>query len=117
MIQMPVIQKIFFYSISCIIFIIIFELVRKRKLKENYSWLWMLITVILFVLINQFYLLVKISAFLQVMPSIGLLFLGSVALLFLILQLFLINSKQFTQIKNISQKLALLEEKIRKNKK
>jgi len=110
---MPLVQKIFFYSIATVIFVLIFELVRKKMLKEIYSWLWLFISFSLFILISQFNLLVKISNFLQVTPSITLIFLGVIALLLLVLQLFLDNSANATKIKNLAQKIALLEQKVK----
>lgn len=111
---MPLAQKIFFYSISFFLFILVFELVRKRRLTEEYSWLWLLISVMLFILITKFELLVKISSALQATTSIVLLFLGTIALLVLVLQLFMINSKQSIQIRNLSQEIALIKEKLKK---
>lgn len=109
---MPLVQKIFFYSISTIIFVLILELVRKKRLKENYSWLWLLISILLFLLINQYEFLTKIANLLQATPTAVLMFMGIIALLLLVLQLFLINSSQSVQIKNMAQKITLLEGRI-----
>jgi len=35
--------KIFFYTISAVMLLLIAELVRKRRLERAYSWLWILI--------------------------------------------------------------------------
>jgi len=40
--MMPLRQKIFAFMLAVIILVAIFELVRKRKLREEYSWLWII---------------------------------------------------------------------------
>ncbi|MFA5090827.1 MAG: DUF2304 domain-containing protein [Candidatus Omnitrophota bacterium] len=109
---MPLIQKVFFYIVALSIFVLVLNLVRKRQLKESYSWLWIIISVSLFLLISQYSLLTRVSRVLQVTPSIVILFMGVIALLLLVLQLFLINCAQSVQIKNMAQRMALLEEKM-----
>lgn len=111
---MPLVQKIFFYSIATIIFVLVLELVRKKMLSENYSWLWLCIALSLFILINQFQLLKSLSDFLQATPSIILIFFGLIAVLLLILQLYLINSSHSVMIKKLVQKIAILEQTVEK---
>ena len=43
-------QEVMAALLSVGLMVIIFELVRRRKLKEEYSWLWMLTSVTIFIL-------------------------------------------------------------------
>jgi hypothetical protein len=99
-------------SIATLLFVL--ELVRRRKLREEYSWLWLLTAVV--------YLIVTLWSSLGdlVTDVIGT---NSVpiAFAFLGLQFLVIMSIQFsvrlsnltTQIKDISQEIAILDNEIR----
>ena len=39
---MPRQQRIVIISVSVLLMLVIFDLVRKRRLREEYSWLWLL---------------------------------------------------------------------------
>ena len=58
---MPLEQKITAIIIAVSIFFLIIELVRRRKLREEYSWLWLLTGTILLVLTLEYQLLVWIT--------------------------------------------------------
>ncbi len=114
---MPLIQKIFFCSIGLIILIIILNLVRKRKLRENYSILWIFIAFTLLIMVYLYPWVLAFSTFFKATPTSMIMFFGMIALLLLVLQLSLMNSSQATQIKNLAQKISLLEQKILNPKK
>lgn len=105
---MPIIQRIFFSFIALAIFILIVELVRRRYLRDYHSIIWLTTSIMLFFFIYNYSLLLRVSAILQVTPSIILLFLGNIFLLLLVLQLSILNSIQAGQIKNLMQYVALV---------
>lgn len=110
---MPIIQKMFFYVVAFSMLCFILSLVRKRRLRENYSLLWMFIALMLLVIVSFYTWLVVVSEFFQANPSSILMFCGMMALLLLVLQLCLMNSSQAMQIKNLAQKIALMEERFK----
>ena len=110
---MPLVQKLFFYIVAVFLLILILNLVRKRKLRENYSLLWIFISLVLILIVLFYPWLVVFSNYFLANPTSMLMFCGMVALLLLILQLCLMNSVQATQIKNLVQKITLLEEKVK----
>lgn len=109
---MPVIQKIFFCAVAIFILLLVVSLVRKRKLRENYSLLWIFISLMLLFVVVLYPYLMAFSNFFNSSPTSMIVFCGMVALLLLILQLCLMNSSQAMQLKNLAQKVALLEQKL-----
>jgi len=109
---MPLVQKILFYSISAIILILILILVRKKRIREIDSWLWLLFAFFLIIIISNISILGYLSRYLQVAKSVVIIFLSTIAFLIFILQLYMTCANYHTKIKNLSQKIALLEEKI-----
>ena len=117
---MPLVQKVLFYSISAVILILILVLVRKKRIREIDSWIWLVFAFFLVILVSNITILSKLSEYLKVAKSVVIIFLSTIAFLILILQLYMTNASYHTKIKNLSQKLAILEEKIerlRENKK
>lgn len=110
---MPLVQKILFYCISAIIVILILVLVRKKRIREFDSWIWLVFALLLIILTSNIGILERLSQYLKVAKSIIIIFLSSIAFLIFILQLYMIAASYHTKIKNLSQKIALLEEKIR----
>lgn len=112
--MLPVEQKWFFYLVAGGIFLLILSQVRKRRLRENYTLLWLFISLTLVVIIYKYDVLVKIALLLKANPTSLLMFCGMVALLLLTLQLSLMVSGQAICLKNLAQKVALLEERLRR---
>ena len=118
---MPIRQKVFAIIISITLFLIIIELVRRRKLREEYSWLWLLTGFTIFMLIIRYYLLVKITNFVGVvLPTSTLFFFGLLFLMLISLQYSVKISNLTDKMKIMAQKMAILEnlteENIYKNK-
>lgn len=111
--MLPLVQKIFFFFVAGGIFLLILSLVRKRRLRENYTLLWLFISLSLVVIVIKYEQLAVIAKWLQANPSSLVMFCGMVALLLLVLQLSIMNSSQAIQIKNLAQKIALLEHDIK----
>lgn len=107
--------QIFMALISLLILIGIVELVRRKKLKEEYSLLWLITGCGLLLLAVSEKLLVGItSLFGAVLPSNMLFFFGLIFVLLLCLHYSLKISQMTTQIKNLAQKIALLEDDLKK---
>jgi hypothetical protein len=112
--MLPINQKIFFYVVALVIFVLILNLVRKRKLRENYALLWIFISLSLVFIVLTYSWLILVSNWLSALPTSVLMFCGMIALLLLILQLCIMNTYQANQIKNLVQKIAIFEQKLTK---
>jgi hypothetical protein len=107
---MPPRLKIFVILIGLVIFIGIIELVRRRRLREEYSFIW-LITGFAFVLLALYSdILLYISQILEIaLPVNTLFFLALIFIMLLCLYFSLRISTLTTQVKNLAQQLALLQ--------
>src|SRR3989337_404247 len=110
---MPFQQKIFAISISIVLFIIIVDLVRRRKLREEYSWIWLL-TGVLVILLATWYDLLRF-----ITESIGAVLPTTTLLLFSLIFLMVINlyyatkiSSLHGQVKDLAQDMAILRTEI-----
>lgn len=106
--------QLFMVFISLIILVGIVELVRRKKLKEEYSLLWLITGFGLLLLTLSDKLLYGITNFFgAVLPSNMLFFFGLIFVLLLCLHYSLKISLMTTQIKTLAQKLALLEDEVK----
>lgn len=108
---MPPSQRAFIVGSAVVLMLVIFELVRKRRLREEYAWLWLLFgTCVLAVTFVPFeWMRVLARELGSEQPTAVIFFLGFVALILLCLQFSVRLSLQTEQIKNLGQKIALLE--------
>ena len=60
---MPVRQQIFALVISFLVFVVTIDMVRKRRLREEYSVLWLATSLTMFVLVIKYDWLVAITDF------------------------------------------------------
>lgn len=110
---MTVHQKVFALIISFTIFVVIISLVRNRKLREEFSWLWLLTGVVVFVLAIWYDLLVKLTALIgAVTPTTTLFIFSIIFLIFISLHLAIKVSQLSDQVKNMAQKISLMEAQI-----
>ncbi len=97
---------------------LIFRLIAKGKLREEYSIIWIVCTIILLVFSiwrNGLDVLAKI---LGVFYAPALIFLAAIfAIIVFLVHLSVVNSKQHEQIKKLSQEMALLKSKLMEEKK
>ena len=102
--------QVFVVILGLIMFFGIIELVRRRKLKEEYSFIW-LITGFFFVLFAVWSdILVIVSQILGIALPVNTLFFMAIIFIFLLCLYFsLIISALSTQVKNLAQKLAMLQ--------
>jgi hypothetical protein len=88
------------------------ELVRKRRLREEYSVLWILTGIGICVLAVWYGLLKKITAFIGAgLPTSTLFFFALIFLILLSLQFSVRISALHDQVKELAQKIALMEVK------
>ncbi len=110
---MPITQKVVTIFIAVSIFIIILELVRRRKLMEEYSWLWLLTGIGLITLTLWYGLLVKVTHLIgAAVPTSALFLFALIFLMFVCLQFSVKISKLTNQVKNLTQELTILKPEI-----
>ncbi len=110
---MTLTQKIFALIISAIVFIVTVEMVRRRKLREEYSVLWLATSIVMFVFILKYDWLVYLTNMIGAVLPTTTLFIGSLIFLMLISIQFSIKlSKLSDQVKNLAQENALLRAKL-----
>lgn len=108
---MPIKQKIFALLICCFVFIFTINLVRKRKLREEYSVLWLATSLLMFVLVIRYEWLVSLTTLIGAGLPTTTLFICSIIFLMLIAVQFSIKISSLTdQVKNLAQENALLKE-------
>lgn len=106
---MPIRQKIFALSVCFVIFIFIIELVRRRRLKEEYSILWFFASISMFILVIKYDWLGALTTFIGAGLPTSTLFIGSLIFLMLVAVQFSIKISELSeQIKNLAQDNALL---------
>jgi hypothetical protein len=106
---MPTATRILAIGGSVAILLMVIELVRRRRLKEEYSVLWVLTAVVLLVLSIWFDLLLEITdAIGAVLPSSTLFFFGLVFALLMLLHFSVRVSSMERRITMLVQELGLL---------
>jgi len=110
---MPLSQKLFALAISAMVFVLTVEMVRKRRLREEYSVLWLLTSLGMFLLVLKYDWLVALTHLIGAMLPTTTLFLGSLVFLVLIAVQFSIKLSRLTdQVKNLAQENALLRAQV-----
>ena len=102
--------KILAAVIGITLFLYIIELVRRRRLREEYAWFWLL-TGLMIVLLSVWYTLVANIGMLLggILPSSVLFFFGLLALLLICLHLSIKLSTLTDQVKRLSQEIAIMK--------
>lgn len=110
---MPIRQQIFALIVSAMVFFFVIELVRRRRLREEYSVLWLLTSVGMFILVLKYEWLVAVSGWIGAVLPTTTLFVGSIVFLMLLSVQFCIKISRLTdQVKNLSQDNALLRHQV-----
>ena len=113
---MPLTQKIFALILSTAIFLLTIELVRKRRLREEYSVLWLLTSVVMFLLVINYQWLVALTNLIGAALPTTTLFLGAIVFLMLIVMQFSIKLSELAdKVKNLAQENALLRAELRES--
>lgn len=106
-------QQVFATLTAIVVFLLIVELVRRRRLREEYSWLWLLTGAGMITLVVWYRLLLFITRLIGAGTPVTTLFLfSSLFLLVIVIHYSVIISKLTTQVKNLAQELALLRSRI-----
>jgi len=114
---MPIAQKVFAIISSLAILIIIVELVRQRKLREDYSWLWIVTGFTIIILSLWYDLLVFFTHLIgAVLPTTTLFIFGLLFLVLISLHFSVKISKLSNQVKDLTQNLAILNFHIEETK-
>lgn len=108
---MPIEQRVVIVGAACLFVLAILELVRKRLLREEYSWLWLLAG---FTILGAAFLPFDALVFIaermgSASPPAAIFFLGFCAVTALCLQFSVRLSRMTEQLKNLGQKVSLLE--------
>ena len=106
---MPLRQKVFFLAIAVALLMTIIELVRRRRLRVEYSWVWIASGITIIALILQYDLLIWLTRLVgAVIPTSALFFLCILYLAVLSLNYSVRLSSLSWEVKELAQELALL---------
>ncbi|GAB4043305.1 DUF2304 domain-containing protein [Spirosoma litoris] len=98
---------------AAIFMVMIFRLIVQGRLREEYSIIWILCTVILIVFAIWRKGLEQISLLLGVYYPPSLIFLAAIfAIIVFLVHLSVVNSKLQNQIKNLSQEMAMMKKEL-----
>jgi hypothetical protein len=111
---MPIRQKIFALLVCIGVFMFIIELVRQRRLREEYSVLWLATSAIMFVLVVNYDWLEALTGFIGAGLVTSTLFISAIIFLMLISVQFSIKISRLTnQVKDLVQDNALLRAELK----
>jgi hypothetical protein len=106
-------QKVFAIVASILIMVFVVDLVRRRKLREEYSWLWLLTGAVIILLVVWYELLVFITHLIgAIAPTTTLFIFGLLFLMIISLHYSLQISKLSHQVKEMAQQLTLLKDQV-----
>jgi hypothetical protein len=106
-------QTVFALVTALAAFLFVLELVRRRRLLEEYSWLWLLTASVMVLLAVWYRLLIVITHVVGAVTPLNTLLLCAVLFLFAIaVHYSVIISRLTTQVKNLAQELALLSSQV-----
>ncbi len=101
-------QQVFALIAGGAIFVLIIELIRRRMLREEYSWLWFLTGFVIFVFVTWYDLLRELSRLIGAKVVTTTLFLFALLFLILINIHYSIKISALTnQVQNLAQSLAI----------
>ena len=114
---MPIRQQIFALIVCLLVFIFTIDMVRRRRLREEYSVLWLATSIVMFVLVIRYDWLEALTRFIGAGLPTSTLFMGSIIFLILISVQFSIKiSRLTTQVKDLAQDNALLRGEVERMK-
>jgi hypothetical protein len=108
----PLRQKVFFLAVAVALLITIIELVRRRRLRVEYSWVWLASAASIIGLILRYDLLIWLTGLVgAVIPTSTLFFLCILFLAVLSLNYAVRLSNLSWEVKELAQELALLSQR------
>jgi Mg2+/citrate symporter len=103
-------QRVFAIIISIATFLVVMELIRRRRLREEYAFLWVLTTVGMMLLATWYGLIEWITQFIGAVAVTTTLFLFALLFLLLISVHFTtVISRLTVQVRRLAQELAILQ--------
>ncbi len=103
-------QKIFAVLASIGIMFLVIELVRRRRLREEYSWLWLVTGAVIILLVAWYDLLLAVTHLIgAIAPTTTLFIFGLLFLMLISLHYSIQISKLSNQVKELGQQLAILK--------
>ena len=110
---MPLRQQIFSLAVSVVVFVFVIDMVRRRRLREEYSVIWLVTSVVMFIVVFKYSWLKAITEWIGATTTTTTLFFGSLIFLMLLsVQFCIVISKLSGQLKDLSQENALLRKQI-----
>ncbi len=114
---MPIRQKIFALIAAIALCIFIVEMVRRRKLREEYSWLWLITSLGIIILVIWYDLLVFITEMIGAVLPTTTLFVFGLLFLFLIALHYSVKISSLTdQVRKLAQEIAILQSELEEGK-
>ena len=115
---MPWHQRLVIVLAAFGLMVLIFELVRKRRLREEYSWLWLLTGAVIlgFAFLPQVWLMEMAEWMGSRNPPAAIFFLGFCFVTLLCLQFSVRLSRMTEHVKTLAQKIALLEQDLERER-
>ena len=105
-------QRAFPLAAAVLIFVVTVELIRRRKLREEYAMLWVLASVVLLAFAIFPRLLLYLSELLGVFYLTTVVLIAFSFLSLMVLHLSVVASRSADDVRQIAQRLALLEERL-----
>lgn len=110
---MPVKQQVFSLMVCALIFVFTINMVRTRRLREEYSVLWLTTSVLMFVLVVKYDLLVYVTNLIGAgLPTTTLFICANIFLVMIAMQFSFRISRHSDMIKNLVQENALLRQEL-----
>ena len=109
---MPLIQRVMAIAIAAALLVLVIELVRRRKLREEYSVLWLLLGATVLGLAAYFPFLQLLGDWLHASTTATILFFGTVFLVLIALHYSVKISQLTHQVKELAQEVTLLRAEV-----
>jgi len=110
---LPERQRLVALLLAGAVVVLVFELVRRRKLREEYSWVWIGTALGIAGLALYQDLLLTLSRWIGAASSVSTLFFGALLFLFLLVLQFSVRLSRLThRQRTLGQRMALLEEEL-----
>lgn len=107
---MPIKQQVFSLVVCFLVFAFTVNMVRRQKLREEYSVLWIGTSLLMFILVLKYDLLVAITDLIGAgLPTTTLFLCANLFLILIAMQFSFRISRHSDQIKNLAQENALLK--------
>ena len=98
---------------AAVVVLVVFELVRRRKLREEYSWVWIATAAAVTILALDQDLLLTLSRWIGAASTVSTMFFGAIVFLAALAVQFSVRLSRLThRQRTLAQRMALLEEEL-----